>query len=50
MTANAMGPLAGTLVYDATGSYLPIMYAYVGVTMLIACGMLLATPPKRVSR
>lgn len=47
MVANALGPLAATLVFDMTGSYLPIMYAYVGISVVAAAAVFLAAPPER---
>ena len=45
MVANALGPLAATLVFDATGSYSTIIVAYVGLTTVVWVSLLMATPP-----
>ena len=35
MVANALGPLAATLVYDTTGSYGPILRTYIGLQVVL---------------
>lgn len=45
MVANALGPLAATLVFDATGSYSAIIVSYVVLTTVVWVALLTATPP-----
>ena len=47
MFANALGPLAATGAFDATGSYDQILLVYAGLSAVGAVAMLLATPPLR---
>jgi sugar phosphate permease len=47
MVANAFGPLAATLVYDATGSYSTILVAYVGLQSVVWLSLLMASPPRK---
>lgn len=50
MVANSLGPLAATLVFDANGTYRPIMYAYVGIGAVVTIAAALATPPPQWSK
>ncbi len=50
MVANSLGPLAATLVFDATGTYRPIMLAYVGIGIVVMIGAALAAPPPQRSK
>lgn len=45
MACNAVGPLIAAAVFDATGSYGPILTVFMGLMALAALGMLLAHPP-----
>ena len=47
MFSNALGPLAATAVFDATGSYDRILFAYATLSAVGAVAMLFATPPLR---
>ena len=42
MVANALGPLAATLVYDTTGSYGPILRTYMGLQVLLVLVLVFA--------
>ena len=45
MVANAIGPIAATLVFDTTGSYTAILVGYVVVLAALSASVLLAVPP-----
>ncbi len=45
MVANALGPLAATLVFDTMGSYTTIIMVYVGLQTVVWVSLLMATPP-----
>ena len=45
MVSNAVGPLIAASVYDLTGSYVPILLAFMGLMTIAAVGMVLAKPP-----
>lgn len=47
MIANAFGPLAATLVFDFSGSYLPILRLYVVLSLVISACIFFAKPPIR---
>ena len=42
MVANALGPLAATLVYDTTGSYTPILRTYIVLQVLLVLALVFA--------
>ena len=42
MVANALGPLAATLVFDTTGSYGPILQAYIALEVVLVLMLLFA--------
>ena len=42
MVANALGPLAATLVYDTTGSYDPILRTYIVLQVLLVLALVFA--------
>ncbi len=42
MVANALGPLAATLVFDTTGSYGPILQAYIALEVVLVLALLFA--------
>ena len=46
MTANAIGPLSAALVFDITGSYAPILWAYVLLQMLVILSLWLFLPSR----
>jgi MFS family permease len=47
MAANAVGPLAATLVFDIRGNYTFILWVYVVIQLLVLVALLRAKPPKR---
>ena len=49
MTANAMGPLGATLVYDTTGSYSLILGTYIVLQVALILALLLALPSREAS-
>ena len=49
MIANAFGPFVATLFFDVTGSYLGILRAYVVLSLLVACFMYFARPPRKLA-
>jgi sugar phosphate permease len=46
MTGNAFGPLAASLVFDTSGSYMGIFRAYLILLLIIWIGISFATKPK----
>lgn len=46
MAANAVGPLAGALVYDLTGGYTPILVVFTALMAVSALAMVVAKPPR----
>lgn len=47
MAANAIGPLAATLVFDTQGSYAIIFWAYVAMQSLVFLALLAAPKPRK---
>ncbi len=47
MACNAVGPLIAASVYDATGSYVPILTVFVGMMTVASLAMMLASPPRQ---
>ena len=45
MTFNALGPLTATLIFDITGSYVPIFRVFMVFYILASVSMLIALPP-----
>ena len=46
MAANAVGPLAATLVFDIRGDYTAILWLYVVIQLVVLLALLRANPPK----
>ncbi len=46
MAANAVGPLAATLVFDIRGGYTAILWVYVVIQSVVLLALLRANPPK----
>ena len=46
MAANAVGPLAATLVFDIRGDYTAILWLYVLIQLVVLMALLRASPPK----
>ena len=49
MLCNALGPLAATLVFDNTGSYISIFYAFLLIYIIAAFAMAFARSPQQKS-
>lgn len=47
MLSNAIAPLAGSLIFDAAGSYFLVIVLYITLSGLMAVAMLFAAPPKQ---
>lgn len=47
MAANAIGPLAATLVFDIRGDYTAILWVYVVIQLMVLLALLRANPPKQ---
>lgn len=47
MAGNAFGPLAASIVFDATGSYIAIFRTYLALLVLILIAISLASPPSK---
>ena len=46
MAANAVGPLAATMVFDIRGDYTVILWAYVAIQLSVLIALIRAHPPK----